>query len=92
MARFILYIVDYYKRYENYAPQLYDWSQKVIEGELQVDTLVHSKHFQRVSRNICDTLRHSDKNILNLVKSVLIMNLDPNSRLVSRLFCHSTTQ
>lgn len=74
---------SYHQRYVNYAPVLYEWSQKLNSGQLTMDSLLASQQFQRVSESICDTIRHSDTNILNMLKSLIIMNLDPNLRIVS---------
>lgn len=74
---------NYHQRYVNYAPVLFEWSQKVNSGQLSMDSLLASQQFQRVSESICDTIRHSDTNILNMLKSLIIINMDPNLRIVS---------
>ncbi|XP_027199187.2 uncharacterized protein LOC113793366 [Dermatophagoides pteronyssinus] len=73
---------NYHQRYVNYAPVLFEWSQKVNSGQLSMDSLLASQQFQRVSESICDTIRHSDTNILNMLKSLIIINMDPNLRIV----------
>lgn len=78
-----IFISAKHRRYENHAPILFKWSQKIVGGELPLETLLESKQFKFVSNEICDTIFHSDKNILNLIKSTLIMNLDPESRMVA---------
>ncbi|KAI2807540.1 Cell cycle progression [Blomia tropicalis] len=74
-----------YRRYYNYAPTLFQWSQQIVSGEMTLETLTSSPKYQEVSKAICDTTRHSDKNILNLLKSLVIMRIDPESRLVQFL-------
>ncbi len=73
-----------HKRYDNYAPLLFQWTHQLVNGELSLEALMASEKYLEVSRAICDTTRHSDKNILNLLKSLVIMNLDPDTRLVRR--------
>ena len=64
---------------------MFQWSQQIVSGEMTLETLTSSPKYQEVSKAICDTTRHSDKNILNLLKSLVIMRIDPESRLVQFL-------
>lgn len=74
-----------YRRYDNYAPVLFQWAQELSKGELTLDSLLASEKYAKVSKAICDTTRHSNSNILNLLKSCIIINFDPDTRLVTFL-------
>ncbi|OTF74179.1 cell cycle progression protein, partial [Euroglyphus maynei] len=55
---------SYHQRYVNYAPVLFEWSQKLNSGQLTMDSLLASQQFQRVSENVCDTIHTTPKRAL----------------------------
>lgn len=71
-----------YRAYDNYAPLLFEWSQQVVNNDTTVEQLVQTDKFKKVSDAICDTTRHSEKNLLNLTKSLIVMRMNPNERIV----------
>lgn len=83
MGSFEFSLPEFRSRYVNHAPKLFEWSQQLVSGQLTLDSLLASAQFQKVADAVCDTTRHSDTNILNIIKSVMIMELDPTSKLVT---------